>query len=90
MKTKEQPFQCRAGCGACCIVPSISSAIPGMPEGKPAGTRCIQLNEQNMCKLFGLPERPAVCLRFYADIDTCGTQHEHAFAILDRLESDTQ
>jgi Fe-S-cluster containining protein len=25
---------CRSGCGACCIAPSISSAIPGMPQGK--------------------------------------------------------
>jgi len=43
---------CRAGCGACCIAPSISSAIPGMPDGKPAGVRCAQLDEQNLCRLF--------------------------------------
>ncbi|MFO6380325.1 hypothetical protein ACLBYN_47875, partial [Pseudomonas aeruginosa] len=23
------PMQCRAGCGACCIAPSISSPLPG-------------------------------------------------------------
>ncbi|MCR3872443.1 YkgJ family cysteine cluster protein, partial [Pseudomonas aeruginosa] len=28
-------MQCRAGCGACCIAPSISSPLPGMPAGKP-------------------------------------------------------
>jgi Fe-S-cluster containining protein len=27
-------MDCRAGCGACCIAPSISSPIPGMPDGK--------------------------------------------------------
>jgi Fe-S-cluster containining protein len=27
-------INCRLGCGACCIAPSISSAIPGMPKGK--------------------------------------------------------
>ena len=36
-------MQCRAGCGACCIAISISSPIPGMPLGKPAGVRCVQL-----------------------------------------------
>ena len=34
---------CRTGCGACCIAPSISSPIPGMPDGKPAGVPCVQL-----------------------------------------------
>ncbi|MGL4778393.1 MAG: YkgJ family cysteine cluster protein, partial [Aeromonas veronii] len=24
-------MECRSGCAACCIAPSISSAIPGMP-----------------------------------------------------------
>jgi Fe-S-cluster containining protein len=32
-------MNCRLGCGACCIAPSISSPIPGMPQGKPAGVR---------------------------------------------------
>ncbi|MEZ4830770.1 MAG: YkgJ family cysteine cluster protein [Caldilineaceae bacterium] len=54
-------MECRIGCGACCIAPSISSPIPGMPNGKPAGVRCIQLTDDNRCKLFGLPERPVVC-----------------------------
>src|SRR5687767_14313051 len=44
---------CRVGCGACCIAPSISSPIPGMPQGKPAGVRCVQLTEDNRCRLFG-------------------------------------
>jgi hypothetical protein len=35
------PIACRPGCAACCIAPSISSPIPGMPHGKPAGVRCI-------------------------------------------------
>ena len=33
-----------------------------MPNGKPAGVRCIQLDEQDRCKIFGRPERPAVCV----------------------------
>ncbi|MFS9540720.1 YkgJ family cysteine cluster protein, partial [Klebsiella pneumoniae] len=26
-------MECRTDCGACCIAPSISSPIPGMPQG---------------------------------------------------------
>ncbi|WP_142793362.1 YkgJ family cysteine cluster protein, partial [Klebsiella pneumoniae] len=51
---------CRSDCGACCTAPSISSPIPGMPDGKPANTRCVQLSEQNLCLIFGSPLRPAV------------------------------
>ena len=54
-------MQCRVGCGACCIAWSISSPIPGMPNGKPAGVRCVQLTSDNKCKLFDKPERPLVC-----------------------------
>ena len=44
-------MDCRLGCGACCISPSISSPIPGMPKGKPAGERCIQLNDIEIKKI---------------------------------------
>jgi uncharacterized protein len=54
-------MECRIGCAACCIAPSISSPIPGMPDGKPAGIRCVQLDDGNRCRIFGRPERPAVC-----------------------------
>lgn len=46
-------MECRSNCAACCIAPSISSPIPGMPEGKPAGIPCIQLTPDLKCKLFG-------------------------------------
>lgn len=77
------------GCGACCVAPSISSAIPGMPNGKPAGVRCVQLDEHNLCRLFGLPERPAVCLQFTATADVCGQTNEEAFSIITSLEQQT-
>jgi Fe-S-cluster containining protein len=38
-------LKCRDLCGACCIAPSISSSIPGMPNGKPAGVVCVHLDE---------------------------------------------
>ncbi|MEK9765377.1 MAG: YkgJ family cysteine cluster protein [Thalassolituus sp.] len=82
-------MECLPGCGACCIAPSITSPIPGMPDGKPAGVRCIQLDDHNLCKIFGLPERPAVCLNFHADTDICGRGAEEAMANLIYLEQIT-
>ena len=80
-------MQCRSGCGACCIAPSISSPIPGMPHGKPAGTRCIQLDSANRCRLFGKPERPAVCRSLRPEPAMCGTSRAHALALLAALEA---
>lgn len=80
---------CRAGCGACCIAPSISSAIPGMPNGKPAGVRCIQLTDDNRCAIFGRPERPAVCGSLKSAADMCGDDRAHALRWISALEAAT-
>ena len=82
-------MQCRAGCGACCIAPSISSPILGMPGGKPAGERCIHLNVDNLCELFNDPRRPKVCGEFKASLETCGESFEQAFENLSLLEKET-
>jgi uncharacterized protein len=82
-------MQCRLGCGACCIAPSISSSIPGMENGKPAGVRCIQLDDNNLCKLFNQPERPKVCLAFKACPSLCGKTNEQAMANIIELEAMT-
>jgi len=79
-------MDCRAGCGACCIAPSISSPIPGMPDGKPAGVRCIHLTDDFRCALYGKPERPAVCNSLRASEEMCGATREEALAYLERLE----
>lgn len=82
-------MDCRLGCGACCIAPSISSPIPGMPNGKPAGVRCIQLTDDNLCKLFGHPDRPAVCSSLSPSAEMCGQSNAEAMAYLIRLEDIT-
>jgi len=82
-------MDCRAGCGACCIAPSISSPIPGMPHGKPAGVRCVQLDEANRCRLFGRPERPAVCASLRPEPAMCGPDRGHALRWLAQLEQAT-
>ena len=79
-------MECRPGCGACCIAPSISSPIPGMPEGKPAGVRCIQLNDDNGCMIFGQIGRPAVCASLMPALDMCGRDRSHAMIFLTTLE----
>jgi Fe-S-cluster containining protein len=80
---------CRVGCGACCIAPAISSPIPGMPLGKPAGVRCVQLTDDHRCAIFGDPSRPAVCGRLRPEPAMCGDSREHALAWLDELERQT-
>lgn len=81
---------CRPGCAACCIAPSISSAIPGMPQGKPAGVRCIQLDEANFCRIFGMPERPKVCGNLQPSREMCGNSAEDAMRGLAAMELATR
>lgn len=83
-------MDCRIGCGACCIAPSISSPIPGMPHGKPAGVRCIQLTEDNKCKLFKDARRPKVCGSLTPSFEICGTDKEEAFLYWKNLEALTK
>lgn len=78
---------CRSECGACCIAPSISNPIPGMPHGKPAGVPCIQLDEQLRCRIFGQPERPACCSGLQASPEMCGEKREDALIWLTELET---
>ncbi|HEY5971250.1 MAG TPA: YkgJ family cysteine cluster protein [Pseudoxanthomonas sp.] len=84
------PFPCRPHCGACCIAPSITSPIPGMPHGKPAGVACVQLDERLRCKLFGKPERPAFCVSLRPSMEMCGSSRDEAFAYLAGLEAATR
>jgi hypothetical protein len=80
-------MDCRVGCGACCIALSISSPIPGMPNGKPAGVRCVQLTSDNRCQLFGKAERPQVCVRLRPLVEMCGESRAEAMHYLTLLET---
>jgi uncharacterized protein len=79
-------FACRTDCGACCIAPSITSPIPGMPHGKPAGIPCVQLLPDYRCALFGKPERPAFCGTLLPSHEMCGATRSEALAFLEELE----
>ncbi len=83
-------MDCRPGCAACCIAPSISSPLPGLPQGKPAGVPCPHLDEALRCRLFGQPERPAVCSSLRPQPEMCGSDREHALHYLTALEAGTR
>lgn len=78
-------MECRKGCGACCIAISISSPIPGMPDGKPAGVRCIHLLEDYTCAIYDTGQKPKVCSDFKAEQEFCGNSREEALKILSVL-----
>jgi len=57
-----------------------------MPQGKPAGVRCVQLDAHERCRIFGHPDRPAVCAGLQPSADMCGGSREAAMHWLDTLE----
>ena len=82
-------MDCRPDCGACCIAPSISSPIPGMPDGKLAGTRCAQLTADLRCAIFGSPLRPTCCAGLKPSAEMCGDNGDQALIWLQHLEQAT-
>lgn len=83
-------MSCRPGCGACCIAPSISSPIPGMPAGKPSGTACLHLDAEYGCQIFNHPDRPEVCASLQPSAEMCGDSREQALRWLGYLEDETR
>lgn len=83
-------LECRTGCAACCIAPSISSPIPGMLNGKPAGMRCVQLTDDNLCRIFGSDLRPAVCGSLQPSNEMCGDSAVKAMEQLAQWELATR
>ena len=85
---------CRPGCGACCIAPSISTPIPGRAgrpaAPKPAGQPCVQLDADLRCRLFGRPDRPAVCRSLQPTPEMCRDSAAAALRGLTQLEAATR
>jgi len=61
-----------------------------MPQGKPAGIRCVQLDIENRCMIFGQSERPAFCASLQPSLEMCGNDREQAMIWLTNLEVLTQ
>jgi hypothetical protein len=64
--------------------------MPSLPQGKPAGMPCPHLDEALRCRLFGLPERPAVCRSLSPSLEMCGETRAYALHFLERLEHATR
>jgi uncharacterized protein len=60
-----------------------------MPLGKAADVRCAQLSDDNLCRIFGHPDRPAVCHQLRPSPEMCGTTAQDALVYLRRLERAT-
>jgi hypothetical protein len=71
---------CRAGCGACCIAPSISSL------NKAAGVPCTHLTDDLRCAIFSSAARPACCAGLQPGAEMCGNSRDEALQWLNRLE----
>lgn len=82
-------MECRAGCAACCIAPSISSAMPKHPQGKASGQACLHLMADLRCELFGLNTRPTVCSSLMPTLEMCGATRKEALEHLFWLEKNT-
>jgi uncharacterized protein len=79
-------MECRAGCGACCIAPSISPC-EALPEGKAANVPCPHLTSELRCALFGQPSRPSTCVGLRPQPEMCGSSAAEAMATLVSWES---
>jgi uncharacterized protein len=79
-------MECRKGCAACCIAVSINSPIPGMPNGKKAGERCINLDDSNFCLIHNEANYPKFCSGLRASKEMCGDNNEYAYKYLTKLE----
>ena len=83
-------MQCRSECGACCIAPSFSKSLKGLPDGKPAGIPCIHLTADFLCALWNSADRPDFCTVFKPEPDFCGDNSIQALNILADLEESTR
>lgn len=61
-----------------------------MPQGKPAGVRCVQLSEDNRCRIFGQADRPACCAGLQPAMDMCGESRFDALRWLAQLDEATR
>lgn len=77
-------MDCRPGCGACCIAPSISSL------NKLSGQPCAHLDDRLRCAIFGRPERPDCCSGLQPSPEMCGESREQALIWLANLEAATR
>jgi len=57
-----------------------------MPDGKPAGVPCVQLDADLRCMIFNSPLRPKCCAGLQASEEMCGDSRQQAISWLAQLE----
>ena len=83
-------MECRSNCGACCIAPTITSKLPNMPNGKPSGTYCINLELTTLqCKIWGSGAYPKFCKDYQPCEEICGSSRQEALANIYYLDEIT-
>jgi len=60
-----------------------------MPEGKPAGVACVNLDESFNCKIWNSADYPHVCQAFKPAAEHCGEDRHEAITILTWIEQET-
>jgi hypothetical protein len=61
-----------------------------MPNGKLAGVRCVNLDDQNACRLHGSSSYPQVCKDFTPRRYICGKSNLEAYKKISILEKATE
>lgn len=59
-----------------------------MPGGKPAGVRCVNLDDAGRCRIWNTPEYPDFCRGFRPCVEVCGDSRDEALrrlVVLERL-----
>jgi uncharacterized protein len=56
-----------------------------MPDGKPAGVRCLHLTAELTCAIFNDPLRPSVCKGFKPEELFCKNSAEEAKEVFEWL-----
>ena len=61
-----------------------------MPDGKPAGVKCVNLSDDKLCIIHGTDVYPEVCRNFTPSKEMCGSMSADAFTYLEELEELTE
>jgi hypothetical protein len=61
-----------------------------MPDGKPAGVVCVNLDRATgLCRIWHTEAYPDVCRNFRAAPDACGESRQEALRLLAAMEAAT-
>jgi uncharacterized protein len=83
-------MECRPNCGACCIAPTITSKLPNMPEGKPSGIYCVNLDPESLsCNVWGTEDYPKFCADYQPCEAVCGKSKAEAMTNIYHLDEIT-